>query len=175
MRSFSQRFDDFSQDLKHALRGLRQSPGFAVSVIVALALGIGANTAMFGIVDRLMFRPYPYLKDPSTVHRICLRHSVRGTTRSGRAAGCSRCCSGSQRRTLWSTRWSARSCWSWLWPRALRRRRGLRKPIPTPLCEGSDDPSCRRTRPVRALRLLPRRNSGRQTCRRAEAAQRPTR
>src|SRR5688572_24379085 len=81
MRSFSQLFDDFSQDLRYALRGLRQSPGFAAAVIVTLALGIGANAAMFGVVDRLMFRPYPYLKHPSTAHRIYLRQTdVRGTT-----------------------------------------------------------------------------------------------
>jgi putative ABC transport system permease protein len=82
MRSFSQLFDDVSQDLKYALRGLRKSPGFAAAVIVTLALGIGANAAMFGVVDRLMFRPYPYLRDPSTVHRIYLRQTERGTTRT---------------------------------------------------------------------------------------------
>jgi putative ABC transport system permease protein len=82
MRSFLRLFDDFSQDLKYALRGLRKSPGFAAAAIVTLAFGIGANAAMFGVVDRLMFRPYPYLKDPSTVHRIYLRQTDRGTTRT---------------------------------------------------------------------------------------------
>ena len=82
MTSFSQRVDAFGQDLRYALRGLRKSPGFAAAVIVALAFGIGANAAMFGVVDRLMFRPYPYLKDPSTVHRIYLRVNERGTTRT---------------------------------------------------------------------------------------------
>jgi putative ABC transport system permease protein len=83
MRLVSQIFNDFSQDLKYALRGLRQSPGFAAAVIVTLALGIGANAAMFGVVDRLMFRPYPYLTDPSTVHRIYLRQTdLRGTART---------------------------------------------------------------------------------------------
>lgn len=82
MSSFSQFVDAFGQDLKYALRGLRKSPAFAVAVIVALAFGIGANAAMFGVVDRLMFRPYPYIKDPSTVHRIYLRLNVRGATRT---------------------------------------------------------------------------------------------
>jgi putative ABC transport system permease protein len=82
MRSFSQLFDNVSQDLRYALRGLRKSPGFAAAVIVTLAFGIGANAAMFGVVDRLMFRPYPYLKDPSKVHRIYLRQTYRGTTRT---------------------------------------------------------------------------------------------
>jgi predicted permease len=82
MRSFSQFVDEVSQDLKYALRGLRKSPGFAGAVIVTLAFGIGANAAMFGVVDRLMFRPYPYLKDPSAVHRIYLRRTDRGATRT---------------------------------------------------------------------------------------------
>jgi len=47
------------QDLRYTLRGLRQHPGFALGVIATLGLGIGANAAMFGVVDRLMFRPRP--------------------------------------------------------------------------------------------------------------------
>src|SRR5688500_7917388 len=82
MRAFRQFLDNLLQDLRYAARGLRKSPGFAAAVIVALAFGIGANAAMFGVVDRLMFRPYPYLKDPSTVHRIYLRLNVRGATRT---------------------------------------------------------------------------------------------
>jgi putative ABC transport system permease protein len=66
------------QDLRYSLRGLRKSPGFAAAVILTLGLGIGANAAMFGVVDRLMFRPYPYLRDPSRVHRIYLRSTDRG-------------------------------------------------------------------------------------------------
>src|SRR5688572_26151833 len=57
---------------RYALRGLRRSPGFTTTAVVTLALGIGANVAMFGVIDRLMFRPYPYTKDPGTVHRIYL-------------------------------------------------------------------------------------------------------
>jgi hypothetical protein len=51
-------------------------------VIATLALGIGANAAMFSVVDRLMFRPYPMLRDPSTVHRVYLRWNERETTRT---------------------------------------------------------------------------------------------
>ena len=69
-------------DARYALRGLRRTPAFTGGVIVMLALGIGANLAMFGIVDRLMFRPYPYLRDPGMVHRVYLRSWDRGTLRT---------------------------------------------------------------------------------------------
>ena len=68
------------QDTRYAFRALRKSPGFAAAVILTLGLGIGANAAMFGVVDRLMFRPYAYLRDPATVHRVYLRSTYRGTT-----------------------------------------------------------------------------------------------
>src|SRR5688572_5437030 len=69
-------------DARYAIRGLRRTPAFAAGVIITLALGIGANVAMFGIVDRLMFRPYPYLRDPDMVHRVYLRSWDRGTLRT---------------------------------------------------------------------------------------------
>jgi predicted permease len=62
--------DHFQQDTRLAFRGLRRSPGFAATVVITLGLGIGANAAMFNVVDRLMFRPLAYLSDPSTVHRV---------------------------------------------------------------------------------------------------------
>jgi predicted permease len=65
-------------DLRYALRGIRKSPGFAATVVLTLGLGIGANTAMFGVVDRLMFRPHAYLRDPSTVNRVYLSSWYRG-------------------------------------------------------------------------------------------------
>lgn len=69
--------DHLQQDVRYAFRGLSRSPGFSFGVIATLALGIGANAAMFGIVDRLMFRPYPMLHDPSTVNRVYLRFMER--------------------------------------------------------------------------------------------------
>jgi putative ABC transport system permease protein len=63
-----------------ALRALGRSPGFSLTVISTLGLGIGANAAMFNTVDRLMFRPLAYLRDPAHVHRIYWQWQDRGAT-----------------------------------------------------------------------------------------------
>ena len=52
--------DDLARDVSQAIRGLRRSPGHAATVMIVLALGIGANTAMFGIVHGMLLRPPPY-------------------------------------------------------------------------------------------------------------------
>ena len=62
--------DIIRQDLGYGVRQLRHAPGFTAAVVITLALGIGANAVMFGIVDRLLLSPPPHVQDAERLLRI---------------------------------------------------------------------------------------------------------
>ena len=63
------RLETFAQALRYGLRGIRRSPGFALAVVLTLALGIGANAAIFTLVHAILMRSLP-VADPAQLYRI---------------------------------------------------------------------------------------------------------
>jgi hypothetical protein len=100
LRRHEGRNDMLSLDLRYALRSLRRRPNFATTVVLTLALGIGATTAIFSVVNGVLLRPLP-LSDPSRVV-VVQGHptdgdaekvsSARGRRRSPRPARSRRSC-----------------------------------------------------------------------------------
>src|SRR5690242_18177186 len=72
--------EDIARDVRHAARGLWRSPGFSLTVIATLALGIGGNTAVFSVVDQLLLRPLPY---PHGDQLVMVEESVGGRNPHG--------------------------------------------------------------------------------------------
>jgi predicted permease len=73
------------QDLRYAVRGLSRQPAFALTAILTLALGIGATTAMFSVVNAVVLRPLPFLEADRIVSIMTLwtKTGVRSATVSG--------------------------------------------------------------------------------------------
>jgi hypothetical protein len=71
------------QDLKNACRALLKNPWFTCITVLTLALGIGANTAIFGVVNKLLLNPLPYANSD----RLSPSSRKRGVSRHSRSTG----------------------------------------------------------------------------------------
>src|SRR5688500_5462839 len=60
----------FMADVRYAVRSLQRTPSFTLAVVAVLALGIGANTAIFSILNAVLLRPLPF-PEPERIVRVC--------------------------------------------------------------------------------------------------------
>ncbi|MEO8030750.1 MAG: ADOP family duplicated permease [Gemmatimonadota bacterium] len=67
--------DILRQHLTYAWRGIVKRPGFALTIALTLALGIGANAVMFGVIDRLLFRAPEQIVDPGGIRRVFIERA----------------------------------------------------------------------------------------------------
>jgi len=73
------RLEDFVQDLRFAVRTLRKAPGFTLTAVITLALGIGANAAIFSFADAVLFRPLP-IAQPSELLTVRSQDETRASS-----------------------------------------------------------------------------------------------
>jgi len=78
--------ETLADDMRHVLRRLRKTPGFTAAVLVTLALGIGANTAIFGVIDSILIRPLAY---PQADALVSVSHTAAGLPGLPGDLGCS--------------------------------------------------------------------------------------
>src|SRR5918996_1176199 len=69
-------------ELRYAVRKLLKSPGFALVAIVGLGLGIGANVALFSVINSVFLRPLPY-REPGRLVRLSSTNEAKNFTRTG--------------------------------------------------------------------------------------------
>ena len=78
--------DTLLQDIRFGWRLLRRTPGFTISAVLALALGIGATTAIFSVLDRVVLRPLPY-PDPDRLTMVWEANDGKGPVARADLAG----------------------------------------------------------------------------------------
>ena len=76
-------FDALLLDFRYALRSLRRTPGFTIAAVACLALGVGVNAVMFGVIDRLFLRAPPGIQEPGGLGRV-----YRNATYTGGSTTC---------------------------------------------------------------------------------------
>lgn len=75
-------FDGLSNDIRHAARVLMARPGFSATVVLTLALGIGANALVFSLIDNIFFKALPF-RDDATLISLSNRYAISGPQNAG--------------------------------------------------------------------------------------------
>ena len=76
-------FDVLIQDVRYAIRSLRRTPSFTIAALVTLAVGVGANAAIFSVVDAVLLRPLPYPQPDRIVQLVRRTEAGEGMSHTG--------------------------------------------------------------------------------------------